>query len=277
MLPLCWNVLTYVHIILLWKTANVAGTSQFFEPDGADVFGVNNLLGEFQSGTFDTPFVDKDIRISRTSGPVFEQLRVFVREGSTVLDDVGLLDSLKAEMRVAEDKAVKESESTELGTQIKKVVEATASMAENARSTIEKDMEGVTTALGDTIDDVTAKVQDAVEDDLERIGEAVESVQSAIQDGDGESIGEAITNVTKAVTQVPGDVQKIVEEDMSELADEVEEVLDTMVADVQDIVESDLKEIGDVIEEIRDTAAGTGEEGDGDGTEEKEGVAKRTE
>lgn len=87
-------------------------------------------------------------------------------------------------------------------------IERLMKMADSSKpgEDIEKHVNGI---------DITVKVQDAVEDDLERIGEAVESVQSAIQDGDGESIGEALSNVTKAVTQVPGDVQKIVEEDMS--------------------------------------------------------------
>ena len=42
--------------------------------------------------------------ISRTSGPVFEQLRVFVRKGSQILqDEGGMLDALTAEMRVEEE------------------------------------------------------------------------------------------------------------------------------------------------------------------------------
>jgi hypothetical protein len=62
---------------------NVAGTSQYLDPDGADVFGLNNVLGEFLNvgGHFDTPYVDGDVRLSRTSGPASEQLRVFLREG----------------------------------------------------------------------------------------------------------------------------------------------------------------------------------------------------
>ena len=65
---------------------NVAGTSQYLDPDGGDVFGLNNVLGEFlNAGYFDTPYVDGDVRLSRTSGPVSEQLRVFVRVGSALL------------------------------------------------------------------------------------------------------------------------------------------------------------------------------------------------
>lgn len=236
---------------------NVAGTSQFLEPDGEDVFGVNNFLGG--GGTFDTPFVDEDVRVSRTSGPVLEQLRVFVRSGSSLLDDKGgMMDSLEAELRVEEemDEAGK-SERTDVGARARKVADATATMAENARSAIEEDMEGVTSALGDTMDDVVGKVQDAVEGDLEEIGKAIEGVRSSIRGEGGDSIGEALAEVTRAVAKVPTDVRDIVEEDVSDLADEVEGALDAMVADVQDSVEKDLKDIGEAIEEIRDLAAGT--------------------
>ena len=65
---------------------NVAGSSQYLDPDGGDVFGLNNVLGEFLNvGYFDTPYVDGDVRLSRTSGPASEQLRVFVRVGSALL------------------------------------------------------------------------------------------------------------------------------------------------------------------------------------------------
>lgn len=237
---------------------NVAGTSQLFDPEGSDVFGLNNLFGEFlNAGTFDTPFVDEDIRISRTSGPVLEQLRVFIRKGSKLLDDdEGMMDSLTAELRVEEEKEVSTASSSDVGTQVKKVVEAVTSTAENARSTIEKDMDGVNQALSDTMNDVVAQVQDAVEDDLEQIGKAVQSVQSAIQDRDGENIGEALTNVTKAMAKVPTDVRSIVEEDATELGDKVEEALENLVADVQDSVESDLIEVQKSIEVMRDAATG---------------------
>ena len=76
------------------RPVNVAGTSRYLDPDGEDVFGLNNVLGDFLNvGYFDTPYVDADVRLSRTSGPVSEQLRVFVREGSALLasldDDAG--------------------------------------------------------------------------------------------------------------------------------------------------------------------------------------------
>lgn len=257
---------------IAWTSSvlNVAGTSQYLDPEGADVFGVNNLLGEFQGGTFDTPFVDGDIRVSRTSGPVLEQLRVFVREGSSILNDAEMMKSLTTEMRVEEEREVGSGDDT-VATQVKKVVEApddvreaVSSMAENARTTIEKDMDDVSKALGDTMDDVAAKVQDAMEDDLEQIGKAVEGVQSALRDGDKgmEDVGEALTYVTKAVAKVPEDVRSIVEEDATGLGDRVDEALDAMVADVQDSVEGDLKYVGKSIEAARDTAAGVSDRDD---------------
>ena len=74
----------------------------------------------------------------------------------------------------------------------------------------------------------------------------LDSAESAIQDRDGENIGEALTNVTKAVTKVPEDLSSIVEED------EFQEAVDSLVAEVQDSVESDLKDVQKSSEDVRD-------------------------
>ncbi|KAL9188121.1 hypothetical protein ACHAXT_006499 [Thalassiosira profunda] len=246
---------------IAWTSSvlNVAGTSQNLDPDGADVFGLNNLLGEFQSGSFDTVFVDEDIRVSRSPGPVLEQLRVFARKGSALLEDEGLLDSLAAELRVEEEKEVEDSESSDVGAQVNKALDATTSMVDNARSTIETDMQDVVSAVGDAANDVVAKVQDAVENDLEQMRDAVEDVQAALRE-EGGDVGGALRNVTEAVAKVPGDVRDIVEEEAQELADSVEGALDTMVADVQDSVEGDLKEVRGAVEDVQNAATGTGGE-----------------
>lgn len=78
---------------------NVAGDSQFFEPEGADVFGINipSIASDFsKSGSFDTTYVDEKIRVTR--GEVIpgnndmafggETLRIFVRKEEPSDDSV---------------------------------------------------------------------------------------------------------------------------------------------------------------------------------------------
>ena len=197
---------------IAWTSSvlNVAGTSsQYFDESGSDIFGVNNLFGEFLSvGSFDTPFVDADVRVSRSSsGPILEQLRVFVRVGSNILDEnnEGLLDSLTAEMRVEEEMEVS---SSSIENQMKTVTDAAANVREK-----------VTNALSDAMDDVVERVQDVVESDLEEIGKAVEEVQA------GGDIVEAVSNATKAVVKVPADVGSVVAEDVSVVVDKLQDAV----------------------------------------------------
>ena len=59
---------------------NVAGTSQVLEPDGKDILGINVPFGEqFQAGSFETPYLDDKIRISRSKIGIVDQLRVFIK------------------------------------------------------------------------------------------------------------------------------------------------------------------------------------------------------
>jgi hypothetical protein len=66
---------------------NVAGTSTFLEPDGNDVAGINIPFGEFlQTGTFETTYMDHELRVSRGKLGIVEQLRVFVRTDRMMKD-----------------------------------------------------------------------------------------------------------------------------------------------------------------------------------------------
>lgn len=68
-----------IRLKLASVVLNVAGSSQYLDPDGEDVLGINSPLKEFQAGTFETTYLDDTLRISRTAmGPV-DQLRVYVR------------------------------------------------------------------------------------------------------------------------------------------------------------------------------------------------------
>merc|ERR1740124_1498805 len=76
---------------------NVAGESQFLEPEGDDFLGLNVPFGDLTNfGSFDTTYVDDTLRISRGKTGFVEQLRVFIRE-DTKASEVSLVDDVDDE------------------------------------------------------------------------------------------------------------------------------------------------------------------------------------
>jgi PAP_fibrillin len=69
---------------------NVAGTSTFLDPNGKDITGINIPLGDFlNAGSFETTYMDGELRISRGKSVAGDQLRVFLRRGR-VDDDLAV-------------------------------------------------------------------------------------------------------------------------------------------------------------------------------------------
>lgn len=87
------NPNSHPFLFLLSETVNVAGKSQNLDPDGADVLGINVPFGEFlNAGSFETTYMDNDVRISRSKVGIVDQLRVFVRAVAETSEDVVLDD-----------------------------------------------------------------------------------------------------------------------------------------------------------------------------------------
>ena len=164
---------------------NVAGKSQYLEANGTDVLGLNiPSLGDFvNQGSFDTTYVDENVRISRGKIGFFEELRVFVRKGFDTSDIME--NGYEAAMAKTE-----EEEKTEVETRLEKIGDAVANVVgavegldKDVRGLVEKDLETVGKAVDGVRDSITEGVKDVqnvLEDDFKKVGKAVGDVRAVV-------------------------------------------------------------------------------------------------
>lgn len=164
---------------------NVAGKSQYLEPQGADVLGLNiPSLGDFANGgSFDSTYVDENVRVSRGTVGFLDEIRVFVRKGYD-LEDI-MENGYEAAMSTIEEEEKTEVEARleKIGDAVANVVGAVESLDKDVREVVEKDIESVGKAVGDvrgSIAEGVKDVQNVVEDDLKKVTKAVEDVRVAV-------------------------------------------------------------------------------------------------
>lgn len=232
----------------------VAGTSQYLEPDGADLLGLNiPSLGDFlNSGTFDTVYVDDDVRICKGSiAGVVDELRVFVRKESSI--ETLLDESYEAPVVESDDTSPTSPQSFDVNERFEAVskavtgvVEAVDTLDKNVRTTVKKDAEDVTKAVEgvrDSIQEVANDVRDVVQDDLKVIGKAVDGVRAAIVGETKEEdvieneviTGEIVDEVSDEIVMV----DSVTDEDDAMGEDEDESVVGDEAVDEEEQVEEE--------------------------------------
>lgn len=236
---------------------NLAGQSKQLDPEGADVLGLNipSLSDWMNAGNFDTTYVDENVRISRGKTGIFEETRVFVKQGYD-------LDAWKDGNGVvsAEEKEDENNKLDKIRSAVGNVATAVEDLGNDVKQTIEKDAEFVK----DDIEKVVKDVREVIEEDLKDVGEAVEKVKSAIIDD--EEIEEAVDNVTSLV----GDVVKDITEDRKKLQDAVVgvgNVIRSKTSEGEESAEESAEEEGSVEDDEKKGDDSTDEE---DEDEEKE-------
>lgn len=204
---------------------NVAGKSQYLDPSGADILGLNiPSLGEFANGAaFDSTYIDENIRISRGTIGFLEEVRVFVREGFNMEDFLEAGYESLMEKTEEEEMTEVEVRLEKIGDAVTNVVGAVQSLDKDVRDTVGKDFETVGKKVDEvrgTIAEGVKDVQTVVEDDLKKVGKAVNDVRAAVV---GETVEEVDAEETVVDVEVVETVEATTEEEETETENETED------------------------------------------------------
>lgn len=200
---------------------NVAGTSQYLEADGADILGLNiPSLGDFaNSGSFDSTYVDENVRVTKNTVGVLEYVRVFVRKGFEMDDIMEAGYEAMVQQTEEEEKTEVEARLEKIGDAVSNVVGAVESLDKDFRDVVEKDIESVGKAVGgvrDSIAESVKDVQNVVEDDLKKVGKAVEDVRAAVVGETTETEDDVVVDVDaveETSDETPPEIDTETEED----------------------------------------------------------------
>ncbi len=226
---------------IIVNVAGEEGSALKLDPKGADVLGINipQLSGFMNGGTFETTYVDGNVRVSRGTISLLEETRVFVKAG---FDLDGILSEGSTEEEV-EEPEVEDDEEDEKPkpepTQLKKVAAAVGSVVD----ALDKTSKDVQSTIKTDLESSTKNVQKVLEEDFKEVESAVNSVKSAVIAND------------KLETAVDGVVGAV-----NDLGKDVKTVVDGAVDDLKTKVEDDGKKIQSAVEDVRSVVSGKDKE-----------------